>query len=420
MRICRPTYLRTGRRHGLVTAAAVALALGLAACASDHHPRAGRSGALTVYSSLPRAGLSARAAAAVSEGERLALADAGGRAGGRRVRLVELDSSAPGAATWDPAAVEANARRAADDPSAVAYVGELDFGGSAISVPVTSDAGLLQVSPGDGLTTLTRPDPAEPEELPERYYHGGARNFVRLVPADALQADALLRWARDDGVDRLAIVRDDRLFGRELAAEAGVAAGRRDVTVTGVEEARRGAADYADLARDTAERHPDAVLYTGLGDPDGDRVLAALRAALPGARLYGTAALAAAPGGARAPASYVARAQGPVATYGVPARRMLRRLARERGTPVGSDAVYGYAAMRLVLDAIDLAGRSPDVQMATIRAALRPRTVRSLLGDQALDARGELSPARFGLYRRASGRLQFLGMRPAGPPIPGP
>src|SRR4051794_19639365 len=86
MRICRPTYLRAGRRHGLVTAVAVAAVLGLAACGSDHHPRAGRSGALTVYSSLPRAGLSARAAAAVSDGERLALADAGGRAGGRRVR----------------------------------------------------------------------------------------------------------------------------------------------------------------------------------------------------------------------------------------------------------------------------------------------------------------------------------------------
>jgi branched-chain amino acid transport system substrate-binding protein len=364
--------------------------------------------------------VSARAADAVSEGERLALADTGGRAGGRRVRLVELDSSAPGAETWDPAAVEANARRAADDPSAVAYVGELDFGGSAISVPVTSDAGLLQVSPGDGLTTLTRPDPAEPEELPERYYHGGSRNFTRLVPTDALQAAAVLDWVRDDGVRRLAIVRDDRLFVRELAAAAGVAARERHVAVTTVEEARRNASDYADLARDTAELRPDAVLYTGLGDAAGDRVLAALHRALPGASLYGTAALAASAGDAHAPPAYVVRAVAPAAAYGARARRLLRRLRRDNGTPVEPAALYGYAAMRLVLGALDKAAHRPDVRAAAIKEALRPRALRSVLGDQVLDARGDLAPARFGRFRRASGRLQFLGMRPAGPAPPVP
>ena len=49
-----------------------------------------------------------------------------------------------------------NAHRAADDPSAIAYLGELDYGASAVSLPITNDAGLLQVSPGDGLTSLTQ------------------------------------------------------------------------------------------------------------------------------------------------------------------------------------------------------------------------------------------------------------------------
>jgi ABC-type branched-subunit amino acid transport system substrate-binding protein len=183
-----------------------------------------KGAALTVYSSLPRAGVSARVADAVAAGERLALADAHGRAAGRAVRLVELDSAVPGGQAWDPAAVEANARRAVDDPTAIAYIGELDLGGSAVSVPVTSGGKLLQVSPGDGLTTLTRADPAEPEELPARYYHGGRRNLIRLVPTDAQQAAAILAWVHADGVRRLAIVRDDELFGRELAAEAAAVA----------------------------------------------------------------------------------------------------------------------------------------------------------------------------------------------------
>src|SRR5204862_4504908 len=120
-----------------------------------------------------------------------------GRAGGRDIRLVQLDAASPDASSWDPAAVEANAKRAADDPTTIAYIGELDEGGSAVSVPVTNKAGVLQVSPLDGLTTLTREQPgAPPGTGPARYYPSGRRSFVRLVPTDAAQASALVGWAR--------------------------------------------------------------------------------------------------------------------------------------------------------------------------------------------------------------------------------
>ena len=55
---------------------------------------------------------------------------------------------------WNPGLVAANANRAADDPTAIAYLGELDYGATAVSLPITNHAGLLQVSPGDGLTSL--------------------------------------------------------------------------------------------------------------------------------------------------------------------------------------------------------------------------------------------------------------------------
>ncbi|HEX8074259.1 MAG TPA: hypothetical protein VF545_04700, partial [Thermoleophilaceae bacterium] len=229
MRISRPTYPPPGRlirRRAAVAVAALALGAWAGGCGSDAGGGPANGGALTIYSSLPRDGVSARVADAVAAGERLALADAGGRAGGRRVRLVELDSAAPGGDMWDPAAVEANARRAAKDPTAAAYLGELDLGGSAVSVPVTSAAGLLQVSPGDGRTTLTRVDPDQPDQGPAQYYPEGRRNFLRLVPTDAVQARTLVAWMRADGARSVAIVRDDRLFGRELAAEAAGAARR--------------------------------------------------------------------------------------------------------------------------------------------------------------------------------------------------
>ena len=370
-----------------------------------------KGAALTVYSSLPRAGVSARVADAIAAGERLALADAHGRVAGRAVRLVELDSAVPGGQAWDPATVEANARRAVDDRTAIAYMGELGLGASAVSVPVTSGDNLLQVSPGDGLTTLTRADPAEPEELPARYYHGGRRNFIRLVPTDAQQAAAIVAWVHASGANRLAIVRDDELFGRELAAEAAVAAPREHVTVTTVQEARHGVADYSSLARDVALRSPEAVLYTGLGDPDAVRLLNAIGRALPGAPVYGSSALATSPDGGGPPAD-VLKPAAPPALYGSWARGVLRRLRVQSGSPVAPEALYGYDAMQIVLDAIRAAGRHAGNRAAVAQAALRPRTRRSVLGTYRVELSGDAAVTRFAGYRRIGGTLTFLGMRP--------
>ena len=58
------------------------------------------------------------------------------------------------------------------DPRAIAYLGELNLGASAVSVPVTNKAGLLQVSPADGLASLTEAPPRSAAG-PERYYPSG-------------------------------------------------------------------------------------------------------------------------------------------------------------------------------------------------------------------------------------------------------
>src|SRR6476661_1465497 len=175
-------------------------------CSSADDERASGT-TLTVYMSLPRHGVSARMAGDVAAGARLALADAGARVDGKRIRLVELDNSKPGGETWDPSLVEANAKQAANDKTTIAYIGELDTGASAISVPVTNDKGILEVSPADGLTSLTRDEPgAALLTGPDRYYPSGKRTFLRLVPDDYLQAAMLVDWARARGAQRIALV----------------------------------------------------------------------------------------------------------------------------------------------------------------------------------------------------------------------
>jgi len=376
----------------------------------DSSPRPRRAGTLTIYSSLPRQGISARQADAVAAGERLALADAGSRAGGRRVRLVELDSSSHGDAPWDPAAVEENARRATKDDSAVAYLGELDFGASAVSVPVTNSATMLQVSPEDGLPSLTTPDPGGGGEIPARYYPKGERTLVRVVPHDGHQARVAVSWASDDGARSIAIVRDNRVDSREAAAWAIDAAMDEHLPIAQVQEARSGESDYAGLVRKVAARKPGAVIYTGLGGPTGDRLFAELEKQLPGVPRYATGGVAPDP-----PATGTVRfvdSVAPAAAYRPAARRVLRRLEARSGAPVSAGALYGYEAMRIALDAIDSARPTGD-RKAIVRAALGSRRD-GVLGTYSISAGGDVAGATFASYESVAGRVRFLGLRSAG------
>src|SRR4051812_8065175 len=331
----------------------------LSACGGTHEPERAPGDTLTVYASMPREGPSARMADAVGAGARLALADAGGRAGGKRARLVELDSARPAGDTWDPPVVRENAQRAADDPTAIAYIGELDEGASAISVPVTNGSGILQVSPGDGFTGLTRLEPGTSVATrPERYYPSGTRNFLRLVPTDYLQAATLVGWARARGAHQVAIVQDERLFGREIANQSRSVAAKLDVGLVDPVEAGRDPTAYPALAKKLAAERPDAVLYTGLGDQNAGPLLTAIQRALPGVPLYAGSGLASVyPLPAGLPPLAAVKPALPARVYGPEAQRVLARLVRQRGAPVAPEALYGYEAMRVVLDALDAAGR---------------------------------------------------------------
>ena len=212
----------TARHRLSQRCAALACAIALGGCLGDDGEPAEqqpiKGDVLTLYSSRPTEGPSAATARAVAAGQRQALADAGDRAGRYRIRLVELSASKPGAGNWDPGQVSENASRAAEDPRAIAYLGELNLGASAVSVPVTNEAGLLQVSPGDGLTSLTE-EPPRSAAGPERYYPSGRRSFLRLVPDDLVQARQLVDRMEALGVERPALIVGTGVYARELAAE---------------------------------------------------------------------------------------------------------------------------------------------------------------------------------------------------------
>jgi branched-chain amino acid transport system substrate-binding protein len=293
----------------------------------------------------------------------------------------------------------------------VAYLGELDYGGSAISLPVTNRAGLLQVSPADGLTSLTRLPPGRPRAGPERYYPERLRTFIRLVPSDLVLGDELLALLDARGVRSVAVLHGEGIADRELAGVLVYRLRRRGREPAFVEPLRDEEEAAAALIERLAASRPRAVLHLGAGTPATSVTLAALARRLPDVPVLGSAGLAApraigrsAPRDVQALTPIVpARAQPPAG------RRVLRSLARERGAPVRAEALYGYESMLLALAAIDRAG--PD-RRAVARAALAPRRRRTVLGRLSLAPGGDVRPRRLALMRLRGGSRTLVRVVP--------
>jgi branched-chain amino acid transport system substrate-binding protein len=269
---------------------------------------------------------------------------------------------------------------------------------------------LLQVSPGDGLASLTRTPPGEVQRGgPIRYYPAGRRSFLRLVPDDVQTARALLAVDGLRSARRIAVVTDDGNYGEELGRTTARLAARGGHVVVGRGDFNGHPDGAVPFARTVAERRPDAIVYTGVLAPGTSPLLRALDRTLPRAPVVASAGLA--PNASQAPASPGARLTvvspfKPALGYPRRARKLLQALPAADRRP---EALYGYESMRLVLDALHsltARGKRPT-RAALIRAALTPRTRRGPIGSYRVAPFGDISQASFAEYRATMGRLLF-------------
>src|SRR5436190_17359231 len=188
------------RWGGVVSALVVVLVA--AGCASGGTGiQAGSS--VNVYVSMPLHGPEAANGRDVVDGARLALADAGGKVGELAVRARYLDDTSgmgPNA-NWSGAVAAANARKAAQDSAAIAYIGDFDSGATRFSLPITNEAHLLQVSPAASAVDLVQPYLGAGDQIPD-VQRTGERTFGRVIPSDEVQGEAAAAWAKRRGLHR--------------------------------------------------------------------------------------------------------------------------------------------------------------------------------------------------------------------------
>jgi branched-chain amino acid transport system substrate-binding protein len=398
-------------RRALGCALAVAL-VAIGGCGGADKPQRplipGRE--LHVYTSLPFQGDLAARARDIYDAERLALAQAGSRVRRFRLRLIPLDNSTANAGRWDPNQVVVNARRAAQDPQTVAYVGELDTGASAVSIPVLDQKGILQVSPSDGLAGLTRRQGATRGE-PEKYYPDPRRNFARVIPPDNRQAAAVAAYMKELGATRLYVVNDGGGYGVALAEAVVVDAAALGIGVVANETITPQGVDYAGAARRIVRAGPDAVFFGGTARDHAEALWTDLHAIAPTVNLFGPNALA-------LPEFYTRIGDAAAATYlvdpSIPARirpqtyrSFVAQFRKAYGRTPDPYAGYGYEAMRLVLGALRRAGRHANDRRRVIDDVFGLRRADSVVGGYSIGREGDATLRSFGAYRVRRGRLVF-------------
>jgi branched-chain amino acid transport system substrate-binding protein len=232
-----------------------AFALGVAACGGDKKETtgggAGSGGAaktVTIYSSVPLQGASRLQTEAVVNGAKLAVEQANNKAGNIQVVYKPLDDSTAQAGTWTPEATSANARKAAQDKSTAAYIGEFNSGASAVSIPILNEAGVPQISPANTGVGLTTNKPGSNPGEPDKYYPTGKRTYTRIVPIDTIQGAALVTLMKQDGCTKVELTNDKEVYGAGLAKNIQLAAKPAGLSIVANDAIDKNAANYRSLA----------------------------------------------------------------------------------------------------------------------------------------------------------------------------
>ena len=403
-----------------VAIAAIA-AVGAVGCSSSSSSTAGTVSAsgntVDIYSSLPMQGSSNVQTIPMVNGMKLALAQAGGKAGKFTVNFTALDDSTAAAGKWDPSQTAANARKVAADPKAVYYIGEFNSGASEISIPILNQGGIPQVSPANTYVGLTTNLPGSAPGEPGKYYPTGKRTYLRIVPIDSIQGAADLLAMKQAGCTKVAIANDKEAYGAGLAQLIELEKAEYGVTVvsnTGIDPT---ASNFRTYAQTIKSEGADCFFFSGIVSNGGVQIVKDVNAALPTAKIFGpdgvcsSAWTQASQGGV--PASIDPLMECTVATQDLAAYPGGKAFLAAYKAKYGSAdpdpyAIYGYEVMKLGLDTIASLGANGDNKADVLKALFAIKDRKSVIGTYGFDANGDTTLKSYGLYSAdKSGNLVF-------------
>jgi len=406
-------FLGRAMKGSLVVTTLVAVAAcGSSSSSSTSGAASSASGGKTIdiYSSLPMQGASSAQTIPLVNGIKLALSQAGGKAGQWTVNYTALDDSTAAAGKWDPTQTAANARKAAADPKTVLYLGEFNSGASEISIPILNQAGIPQVSPANTYVGLTTNEPGSAAGEPQKYYPTGTRTYLRIVPIDSIQAAADLIAMKNAGCTKIAVANDKEAYGAGLATLLELEKGyyglqNAIVSNTGIDPT---APNYRSYAATIKGQGANCFLFSGIVSNGGVQITKDVNSALPTAKIFGPDGMCtsswtnAKDGGV--PNSIDPLIQCTVATQNLTAypggTTFLAAYKAKYGVSNPDPyAIYGYEAMELGLNTIAKLGAQGNSKSAVLHALFATKDRSSVLGTYGFNSDGDTTLKSYGLYK---------------------
>jgi len=410
------------RLQRAISAGALAVtALAIAACGSSSSTTSSASssssssssGAKTIdiYSDLPLTGAVTAQTVPALNGEKLALTQAGYKAGQWKVNFISMnDATATSPTNYDLNVCQANARRAATDPKAVYLVGPFNSGCAKVEIPITNEAGLAQVSPANTYPGLTTNDPGTAAGEPGIYYPTGKRTYLRIVPRDTIQGQAGLVAMKQEGCTRVAVSDDKTPYGVGLATQVQLHGKDYGITVTSVTPLDPTSPNFRSYAS-TVKSQGANCAYTAFDPPGEVELVKDINSAVPTAKIFGGDGVCSGgetnPKMGGFPASIAPLFFCTVATQGLttyPGGRAF--LAAYKSAYGVSDpdpySIYGYEDMQLALRTIAKLGAQGDSKSAVVAALFATKDYHGTIGTYGFDANGDTTLKSYGLYKVGS------------------
>jgi branched-chain amino acid transport system substrate-binding protein len=349
-----------------IGAIALAGSLALAACGSSSSSTGGSGDGgktVVVSSDLPLQGSSKDASDATNQAIELYLEQIGYKAGDYTIEFKKYDDSTAAAGNWDQAQCTKNAADHVANTNEVAVMGTYNSGCAQIIIPILNQdpsGPMLMVSQANTNPGLTKAwEPGEPE----KYYPTGVRNYARVVTTDDNQGRAAAQFmAKDLGVKKCYILNDNEVYGQGVASAFEAEAAKQGITILGNDPWDLKQPNYTALFQKIKAAGPDCVYLGGIFDNNGGQLIKDKVAVLGDnetVKLMGPDGFTGYPELNKLPEGqgmYLSfpglttqdlRAQG-----GAAAKLLDDYKAKYGSDPASSYALYGVAAMQVILEAI--------------------------------------------------------------------
>ncbi len=374
------------------------------------------TGAVTVASDLPTSGGDASIGGGTENGVHLAITQAMQNKlfGGCTITYIPKDDASVALGKHDPQQGAQNMTELANNAAVVGVVGPFNSGVAVKELPISSSAGLVQISPSNTDPGLTIPGSDPDINTPSLHKNPNGKNtYFRVISNDTVQALVMATYAiKTLNLKTFYDISDNETYGKDLSnyfdkdvAQLGGTVVKRDDTTDYSTE------KFQSLLTGAVSLKPDAVFYGGVASNGSGVLWAAMRTVgLSATYLSGDGTVDPQffkdAGAAGSTDSKTFASSAPDTTKLGSAQNFISTYKSTYSKDVVAYSTYGYDCMNILLQAIKKVLVSNGGKIPSDPAAFRSQVVDAVaasnydgtIGHTQFDSRGDTQNHSFSIY----------------------